>query len=235
MMTVAALVAVTSLGALRAQASLFKLDFGTPANDATLTDWDTFSDWSFTDFPDGIATWTLTDFSADNNTNVTLTILDNAALAAQIGAPALGMVGYSPDQQGLDVVYDGINVPAAVKDDYLFRDPDTAGTELLYRFANLAPGQYHVTVFEGRVSDSNGQYGRIWLDDINGKNGPAAQNTGDFSADPLSNPNDPNSDRVPTPLGHPQTLVVNIKAGDYLWYAHMEDGLGGISGMIIRS
>ena len=105
----------------------------------------------------------------------------------------------------------------------------------MIRFANLAPGQYHVTVFDGRISDANGQYGKIWVDDINCKNEPAAQNTGDFSANPLSNPNDSNSDRAPTPLGHPQTLVVNIKAGDYLWYAHMEDGWGGISGLIIRS
>jgi len=201
----------------------------------TLTDWDTFSDWLFTDFPDGIATWKLTDFSTDNNTNVTLTIMDNAPLAAQLGVPALGMGSNNPDPQGLDVIYDGINVPAAVKDDYFWHNPDTAGTEMLFRFSNLAPGQYHVTVFDGRVSDENGQYGKIWIDDINGKNEPAAQNTGDFSANPLSDPNDPNSPRVPNPWGHPQTLVVNIKAGDCLWYAHMEDGWGGISGMLIRS
>jgi len=231
----AALVAVTSLCAVRSHAGLFKLDFSTLQNSVTLTDWDTFSDWSFTDFPDGIATWKLTDFSTDNHTNVTLTIMDNAALAAQLGVPALGMGGNNPDPQGLDAAYDGINVPAAVKDDYFWHNPDTAGTELLFRFANLVPGQYHVTVFDGRVSDVNGQYGKIWLDDINGKNEPTDQNTGDFSANPLSDPNDPNSPRVPNPWGHPQTLVVNIQAGDFLWYAHMEDGWGGISGMIIRS
>ena len=133
------------------------------------------------------------------------------------------------------MVYDGINVPSAVKDDYLFRVWDHAGTELLFRFANLAPGQYHVTLFEGRLTDPDGQYGKIWLDDINGKKEPAEQNTRDFSSKPLSDPNDPNSPRVPIPWGHPQTLVVNIKAGDYLWFAYMESGSGGISGMIIRS
>jgi hypothetical protein len=235
-MMAAALVAANLLCPVRARAGLFKLDFSTIQNSVPLTNWDTFSDWSFTDFPEGIATWKLTDFSTDNNTNVTFTIADNAPLAAQLGVPpAIGVVGYSPDPQGLDVVYDGINVPAAVKDDYFFRNPDTAGTELLFRFANLAPGQYHVTLFDGRTDDSNGQYGKIWTDDINGTNEPAAQNTGDFSANPLSDPNDPNSPRVPNPWGHPQTLVVNIQAGDFLWYAHMEDSWGGIAGMIIRS
>ena len=47
----AALVAATSLCAVRSHADLFKLDFGNPQNDVTLADWDTFSDWSFTDFP----------------------------------------------------------------------------------------------------------------------------------------------------------------------------------------
>jgi len=236
MLLAAALLAANLLATVPAHAGLFKLDFSTLQNSVPLTNWDTFSDWSFTDFPEGIATWKLTDFSTDNNTNVTLTIADNAPLAAQLGVPpATGMGGNNPDPQGLDVVYDGINVPAAVKDDYLWHNPDTAGTEMLFRFANLAPGQYHVTLFDGRVSDANGQYGKLWVDDSNGTNEPAAQNTGDFSANPLSDPNDPNSPRVPNPWGHPQTLVVNIKAGDFLWYAHMEDSWGGISGMIIRS
>ena len=236
----AALVSVASLAAVQSHAGLFKLDFSMSQNrseDVTLSDWDTFADWSFADFPDGVATWKLTDFStsADRNTNVALTIMDNAPLATQVGAPALGMGNFNPDPQGLDVVYDGIQVPAVVKDDYLFRDPDTAGTEMLFRFANLAPGQYHVTLMNDRVDDPNGQYGKLWIDDIDGRNEPAAQNTGDYAANPLSDPNNPNSARVRNPLGHPQTLVVNIKAGDSLWYAHMEDGIGGISGMIIRS
>src|ERR1039457_4216230 len=138
MLLAAALVAANLLCAVRAHAGLFKLDFSTIQNSVPLTNWDTFWDWSFTDFPDGIATWKLTDFSTDNNPNVTLTIADNAPLAAQLGAPAIGVIGYSPDPQGLDVVYDGINVPAAVKADYFFRRPDTAGTALLFRLHKLA-------------------------------------------------------------------------------------------------
>jgi hypothetical protein len=209
-----ALVAAAALGAVHTHAGLFKLDFSTLQNSVPLTNWDTFEDWSFTDFPDGIAAWKLTGFSTDNHTNVTLTIMDNAALAAQLGVPALGMGGNNPDPQGLDVAYDGIHVPAAIKDDYFWHNPDTAGTEILFRFTHLAPGQYHVTVFDGRVSDENGQYGKIWTDDSNGQNESEVQNTGDFSANPLSNPYGPNSPRVPNPWGHPQTLVVNIKAGD---------------------
>ena len=233
-MMAAALAAGHALGTVQAHAALFKLDFGTVQNTAqgvTLTDWDTFDGWAFTGFPDGIATWNLTDFSADHNTNVTLTITDNAPLAAQLGAaPAWGMGGVSRTPAGLDVVYDGIPVPAVVKDDYMGRDGDFAGTEMLFRFANLSPGRYHVTVFDGRMSDDNGQYGKIWVDDINGKKEPADQNTGDFSATHLEG-----GIRVPDPQGNPQTISVDIRAGDYLWYAHMEDNQGGISGMIIRS
>ncbi len=139
-MIAAALVGGISLGAVQSHAGLFKLDFGTLQNSVDLTDWDTFSDWSFTDFPDGIATWKLTDFSPDNKTNVTLTIMDNATLAAQFHSPAIGMGSNNPDTQGLDVAYDGVSVPAGVKDDYFYRNPNIAGTELLFRFANLAPG-----------------------------------------------------------------------------------------------
>jgi hypothetical protein len=229
----AALVAAASLGAVRSHADLFKLDFGTAANTAagvTLTDWDVIGGWSFKDFPDGIAIWKLTDYSTDNNTNVTLTITDHAPLAAQLGAnPATGMGSVSRTPAGVDVVYDGIPVPAVVKDDYMGRDGDFAGTEMLFRFANLAPGHYHVTVFDGRLSDDNGQYGKIWVDDLNGNKEPADQNTGDFSGNHLEG-----GVRVPDPQGNPRTISVDIRAGDYLWYAHMEDNQGGISGMIIR-
>jgi len=85
-----------------------------------------------------------------------------------------------------------------------------------------------VTVFEGRTSDSNGRFGKVWVDDINGKKEPALQNTGNYSGVNLD------VGGVPTPVGQPRTLTVQIKAGDYLWFAEMEDNSGGISGMIIR-
>lgn len=223
--TVLAIVAIHSLLAVRSQAELLKIDYGSNQNDAdsvTLTDWDVIGTWLFTDFPDGVAKWKLTDWSTGaKNTNVTLTIMDNAPLSAQVGAPALGMTGNNPTHEGIDVVYDGIKVPYVVKDDYLYRNPDTAGTELLFRFANLSPGKYNITLFLGRTTDSDGQFGKVWVDDINGKKEPATQNTGNFTS----------SD----PQGNPQTITLDIKSGDYLWYAHMEDNSGGISGMIIRT
>ncbi|MBI4659294.1 MAG: hypothetical protein HY735_10675 [Verrucomicrobia bacterium] len=83
-------------------------------------------------------------------------------------------------------------------------------------------------MFEGRTSDSNGRFGKIWVDDINGKKDPAAQNTGNYSGVNLD------VGGVPTPVGQPRTITMDIKAGEYLWFAEMEDNSGGISGMIIR-
>src|SRR5262249_51583078 len=54
------------------------------------------------------------------------------------------------------------------------------------------------------------------------------QNTGNYSGVNVT------VGGVPTPVGQPQTLTVTLKAGDYLWFAEMEDNSGGISGMIIR-
>src|SRR5439155_25373567 len=100
-------------------------------------------------------------------------------------------------------------------------------TEVLMRFANLNPGTYNVTVFEGRTTDANGRFGKVWVDDINGKKEPAAQNTGNYSG--------VNASGVAVPLGQPRTVTVDVKAGEYLWFAEMEDNSGGISGMIVRS
>ena len=65
------------------------------------------------------------------------------------------------------------------------------------------------------------------MDDINGKKEPAEQNTGNYSG--------VNASGLPVPLGQPRTVTVNVKAGEYLWFAEMEDNSGEISGMIIRS
>lgn len=234
MLFAVALAAVYSHLAIRSHAGLFKLDCATNQNDADgveLSDWDTLATWIFWEFPDNVGTWTLTDFSQDNDNDVTLAILDNVALSAQLGLDfPSGMSGNNPTHERLDVVYDGINVPYTVKDDYLYRVPDTVGTELLFRFANLNPGKYNVTVFEGRTTDSNGQFGKIWVDGIDGANEPTAQNTGDFSGTHLEG-----GVRMIDPEGNPKTLTVEINAGDYLWYAHLEDYSGGISGIIIRS
>ena len=242
---------------------LFKLDFGelenervtkiTTANkdqageDASapppLTDWNVIPTWTFAD-PNANVTagsasikgtananateviWNLTDFSKDANKNVTVTMLNNVAQnEANSFAPALGQTPNNPTKEGIAVMYDGILVPSSVKDDYLYRNPDTAGSETLMRFAGLNPGKYKVTVFEGRTTDGS-RTGKVWVDDIKGLKEPADQNTGNYAGK--------NDAGDVLPLGQPRSVVVDLKAGEYLWFAEMEDNSGGISGMIIR-
>jgi len=245
---------------LTTQAGLFKIDFGHIENERVpadadgnpldpqplLLDWDVIPTWTFGDpnanVTDGSAsikgtanadgtevTWKLKDISANPNTKVTLTILDNRTLAEKLSSDAppymLGQTANNPTKEGRDVVYDGVRVPGVVKDDYLYRNPDAAGSESLMRIANLDPGTYNVTVFEGRTTDGS-RTGKIWVDDIKGLKEPAAQNTGNYSGKA--------ADGTVLPLGQPRTVVVDIKAGQYLWFAEMEDNSGGISGMIIR-
>ena len=211
------------------QAALFKVDFGANQNDADgveLTDWDVIGTWTFDEFNNGNAQWNLTDFAGGADRDVTLTIKDNDALNAETGAnPASGMTGNNPTHENLDVVYDGVDVPYVVKDDYLYRVPDAAGTEMIFDIADLNPGRYSVTLFEGRTTDQN-QEARLWVGDANGSNEPAGPNTGSFSG---VGPDGPN------PEGFPRTFTIDISEGDHLWLAYMEDNSGGISGLIIRS
>jgi hypothetical protein len=247
-----------------ASKGLFKLDFGHFENEReildvdgnptgtfpeTLTNWNVIPTWTFLEPAAnvtagsasivGIAnvdgtevTWKLTDFSKETNQNVTLTMLDNKALAEQLNPESppymQGQTANNPVPAKFEALYDGVVVSAVVKDDYLYRSPDTAGSEVLMRFANLNPGTYNVTVFEGRTDDANGRFGKVWVDDIKGTNEPAAQNTGNYSGVNLD------VGGVPTPVGQPRTVTVEVKAGEYLWFAEMEDNSGGISGMIIR-
>ncbi len=242
---------------------LFKLDFGelenervtkiTTANkdqageDASapppLTDWNVIPTWTFADPNANVTagsasikgtanadatavTWNLTDFSKDANKNVTVTMLNNVAQnEANSFPPALGQSANNPTKEGIAVMYDGILVPASVKDDYMYRNPDTDRSETLMRFAGLNPGKYKVTVFEGRTTDAF-RAGKVWVDDIKGLKEPADQNTGNFAGK--------NDAGDVLPLGQPRTVVVDVKAGEYLWFAEMEDNSGGISGMIIR-
>jgi hypothetical protein len=229
---VLAVVAVSAQRPTPALAGLFKMDFGTLQNDAEgieLDDWDTFSTFTFFDFDDEIARWTLTDYSGGGDDDVTLTIIDNELLTDELGLlPPNGMIHNNPVPQLIDVEYDGIEVPAVVKDDYLYRDPDTAGTELLFQFANLNPGTYNVTLFLGRTSDANGQFGKLWVEsDPDGKGEPDEENTGNFAG------YDPDTGEE-NPEGNPVTYSFDVAAGEYLWYGHMEDNSGGISGIIIR-
>ncbi|MEI6343233.1 MAG: hypothetical protein WCR07_14875 [Verrucomicrobiota bacterium] len=256
--------AVASFGITNpASAGLFKIDFGhienerekvdsegTPTGEfpEVLQDWDVIPTWTLLDPNANVSpgsasingtandeatqvTWKLKDFSGGGDNDVTLTIFDNLKLTEALDPNSppymLGMAANNPTKEGLTAVYDGVVVPSVVKDDYLYRNPDTAGTESLMRFGGLNPGFYNVTVFEGRTTDGNGRYGKVWVDDINGKNEPASQNTGNYAG--------VNAAGVPVPLGQPRTVTVEVKAGQYLWFAEMEDNSGGISGMIVRS
>ncbi len=236
---------------------LFKIDFGQTENErapldgdgtplpppALLVDWTVIPTWTYADPNANVApgsasakgtanadgsevTWKLIDASKDANKNVTMTMLNNVAQNDANGfPPATGQTANNPTKEGIAVIYDGVLVPAVVKDDYLYRAPDTAGSETLMRFAGLNPGKYNVTVFEGRTTDS-GRFGKIWVDDIKGAKEPAAQNTGNYAGK--------NDAGDVLPFGQPRTITVDIKAGEYIWFAEMEDNSGGISGMIIR-
>ncbi len=121
-----------------------------------------------------------------------------------------GFTPNNPAPPGESALYDGIVVPSEARDDYLYKSVDTAGTEARLRIDGLSAGTYNVTVFEGRTTDAS-QFAKIWVGDEE----PAEENTGSFA-------------------GGSATVVVIVAGGDTLWYKHLEDNSGGISGMIIR-
>src|SRR5258707_12083591 len=96
------------------------------------------------------------------------------------------------------------------------RSPLFPYTTLFRSYANLDPGKYNVTVFMGRTTDSDGQFGKVWVDDINGKKEPAAQNTRAEGHTTLLH-------KQQHPACRPRTVTDDIKAGQYLWYGYMED------------
>ncbi len=212
-------------------AGLFKMDFGELENfnnDVDLEDWDVFETFFLDDFDDGIARFPITDWSGEGDDDVVLTIFDNIELSEELFAEAIGMTSNNPVPQGLDVIYDGVEIPAVVKDDYLYRNPDTAGTELFFRFDNLDPGDYNLTLFLGRTSDANGQFAKVWVDsNMDPVGEPDEENTGNFAG------LDPDTGDT-NPEGFPVTIPLTIQPGDFLWYAHLEDNSGGISGIVIR-
>jgi len=115
----------------------------------------------------------------------------------------------NPAQPGEGAEYDGVSVPQEARNDYLFKIADAAGTTARMRIDGLPAGTYNVTVFEGRTTDAS-QFAKIWTGEE-----PATENTGDFAKGSA-------------------TVEVTVGAGEPLWYMHLEDGSGGISGMIIR-
>ena len=153
--------------------------------------------------------FSLTDVSGEQDDDVTLEILE------------VPFAGNNPAHLADPQVYDGVDVPLEALVDYHFREPDTAGLTAPFRFSNLNPGTYNVTMFEGRTTDDNGQFAKLWVGDADGSNEPGdvgeheGKNTSDFAAGSA-------------------TKSVGIGEGDFLWYRHLEDNSGGISGIIIR-
>ena len=140
-------------------------------------------------------------------------LVQDEALAVGSGVTLTALEdGFNPNNPagpGADGSIAGITVPQNVLDDYLFKIADTAGTSAVIQIDGLTAGDWDITVFEGRTTDS-GQFGKIWVGEE-----PAEQNTGDFAA------------------GKSGTVTVTVSEGDPVFYRHLEDGSGGISGMII--
>ena len=116
----------------------------------------------------------------------------------------------NPAPPNADDEYDGILVPESARNDYFFKITDTAGTEARMQIDGLPAGKYNITVFEGRETDSS-QFAKIWTGDAE----PDAENTGNFAKGGA-------------------TVEVTVAAGQSLWYNHLEDNTGGVSGMMIR-
>ncbi|MEN9019237.1 MAG: PA14 domain-containing protein [Verrucomicrobiales bacterium] len=120
--------------------------------------------------------------------------------------------GFGPNNRGAPnegAEYDSVTVPVEARDDYFFKNTDAAGSEARMRIDGLPAGTYNVTVFEGRTTDAD-QFAKIWSGEE-----PAEANTESFA-------------------GGSSTVEVNVSAGEALWYKHLEDNSGGISGIIIR-
>ena len=139
-------------------------------------------------------------------------VMDEAASlgdAVTITALDDGFNPNNPAQPGEGAEYDGVSVPQEARNDYFFKIADAAGTTARMRIDGLAAGTYNVTVFEGRTTDAS-QFAKIWTGEE-----PATENTGDFAKGSA-------------------TVTVTVGAGESLWYMHLEDGSGGVSGMMIR-
>jgi hypothetical protein len=120
--------------------------------------------------------------------------------------------GFNPNftaQPGEDAEHDGVVVPQEARNDYFFKITDTAGTSARMRIDGLPAGIYNVTVFAGRTTDPD-QFAKIWTGEE-----PEDENTGNFAQGSA-------------------TVEVNVSAGEPLWYMHLEDNTGGVSGMMIR-
>ena len=173
----------------------FLIDFGILQGPAD--GWDAFDSFQEDNFA------RLIDRSGGGDDDVTITALDHDFAANDVTPP------------GMASEYDGVIVPTEANGDYFYRDNDVAGTSARFRIDGIDSGYYDVTVFEGRTSDGNGQFGEIWASDKDGNSPSNVVKTANFAA------------------SH-SIIEVFIGVGESLWYKHLEDGIGGVSGMIIN-
>ena len=150
----------------------FQLDFGiSTTNGATEVGvpegWDSINDILAEDTCDYLGNaatpctiYTLTDQEGTDN-DVTLEILEVPFITN--ATPADTIAPY---------VFNGTAIPRQAIGDYVYRDPDTADSSAPFRFSNLDPGTYEVTVVEGRSNDANGQFAKLWVGDADGSNEP---------------------------------------------------------------
>jgi hypothetical protein len=189
-----------------AQAGQFLIDLGGDTDGAgkgEAAGWDVFTSAQV-----GLGgTWAVTD-TLGSDTDVTLTITSSGG-----NGQGAGVNGH--DNDPLPPI-DGVTVPIEASDDYFFNSGSAAGS-LLFEFKNLDAGTYNVSVFEGRLSDNNGQFGTIWSGVVDDE--PGATNTGNYSPDG----------------GSPATLTdITIDTGESVFFRHFDDDTGGTSGIIVR-
>ena len=122
--------------------------------------------------------------------------------------------GFNPNNTGAPnapQTVDGTDVPVEANNDYLFKIADQAGTEAIIEIGGLPAARFNLSLFEGRTSDAN-QVAKIW---VGFDPEPASANTGSFA-------------------NGSTTMEIEVGAGETVFYKHLEDGSGGLSGLIIR-
>jgi hypothetical protein len=150
-------------------------------------------------FTNEVTDSSLIDWSGGDN-DVTLTITSSGS----------GLIENNTGAPGTSAVIDTVTAPKEARDDYVY---DNGSGDILFEFKNLDAGTYNVSVFEGRTTDGDGQYGKIWAGAVGDE--PGSENTGDYA-------------------GTNSTVEVTVHAGKSLFLKQLWSGSGGLSGIIVR-
>lgn len=120
-------------------------------------------------------------------------------------------------------------MPHKVIDDYIY---GTTGNR--WDIVGLPAGDYRVTVFEGRIDDTNGQKGKIYA-----CTPPRPASRGAWAASTSATETCSDSQWAPCETdnynGGSATGYVTVGSGETLVFEHLEDAHGGPSGLIIRA